>query len=299
MARVQYFAFRIAHLLLSRLPLRVLYGIARVVGDGAYRRREAMRDAVASNMRQLIGPDADEDEIQAATREVFRNATRYYADLIHLGRVDIQRYYNERLDIQGEEYLTEALESGRGGVMVGTHFGNPEMSVQPLAAKGFSIMALTEPLEPKALSDFTNHLRSQHGHVYRSLGYEGLKETIRRLRNGGLVAILLDRDVTGTGVPMQFCGAEARIPLGAIDLALRTGADLIPAKSWRMPGYSFKIVVEPPLKIVRTDDYDADVRAIAERLLPIFEEQLRSDPGQWAVLEAIWKEPAPAGSAVQ
>lgn len=299
MAILQYYAFRIANLLLSRLPLRVLYGIARVVGDGAYRRREAIRDAVASNMRQLLGPDADEDEIQAATREVFRNATRYYADLIHLGQVDVQRYYDERLDIQGEEYLREAQESGRGGVIVGTHFGNPEMSVQPLAAKGFSIMGLTEPLEPRALSDFTNQLRSQHGHVYRTLGYKALKETIRNLKSGGLVAILLDRDVSGTGVPMQFCGAEARIPLGAIDLALRTGADLIPAKSWRMPGYSFKIVVEPPLKIVRTDDYDADVRAIAERLLPIFEEQLRSDPGQWAVLEAIWKEQSTEGSAVQ
>ena len=299
MATLQYYTFRLAELLLSRLPIRVLYGIARVVGDGAYRWRGAMRDAVASNMRQLMGPDAGEDEIQRATREVFRNASRYYADLIHLGRVNIQRYYNERLDIQGEEYLTEAQESGRGGVIVGTHFGNPEMSVQPLAAKGFSIMGLTEPLEPKALSDFTNQLRSQHGHVYRSLGYEGLKETIRRLKSGGLVAVLLDRDVTGNGVPMQFCGAQANIPLGAVDLALRTGADLLPARSWRMPGYSFKIRVDPPLKIIRTDDYDADLRANTERLLPIFEDQLRSDPGQWAVLEAIWKEQSQEGGAVQ
>lgn len=299
MATLRYYTFRLANLLLSHLPLRVLYGIARLVGDGAYRWRGAMRAAVASNMRQLFGPDADEDEIETATREVFRNASRYYADLIHLARVDVQRYYDERLEIHGEEYLTEAHESGRGGVIVGTHFGNPEMSVQPLAAKGFSIMGLTEPLEPKALSDFTNKLRSQHGHVYRTLGYEALKETIRSLRNGGLVAILLDRDVSGTGIPMQFCGAEASIPLGAIELALRTGADLIPAKSWRMPGYSYKIVVEPPLEIVRTDDYDADVRAIAERLLPIFEEQLRSDPGQWAVLDDIWREQPRQGSAVQ
>jgi KDO2-lipid IV(A) lauroyltransferase len=98
---------------------------------------------------------------------------------------------------------------------------------------------------------------------------------------------------------MQFCGAEASIPLGAVDLAMRTGADLIPAKAWRLPGYRIKVVVEPPLEITRTGDFDADVRATAERLLPIFEDQLRSDPGQWAVLEAIWKEQPPEGGAVQ
>jgi KDO2-lipid IV(A) lauroyltransferase len=295
----RYYVLRIAYLLLGRLPIRVLYGIAHVAGDGAYRWRRETRDAVASNMRQLMGQDAEEDDVQRATREVFRNAGRYYADFIHLGRVDVQRFYDEQLDIEGEEYLKDAEESGRGGIIVGTHFGNPEMAVQPLAAKGYSIMGLTEPLEPKALSDFTDKLRSQHGHVYSSLGYKGLKETIRRLKSGGLVAILLDRNVSGSGVPMQFCGAEAMIPLGAIDLALRTGADLIPAKSWRTPGYSFKIRVEPPLEIIRTDDFDADVRANAERLLPIFEEQLKSDPGQWAVLEAIWKEQPQEGSAVQ
>ncbi len=295
----KYYAFRLTYLLLGRLPLRALYGVARVAGDGAYRWRREMRDAVASNMRRLLGPDAGEDEVQRATREVFRNAGRYYADLIHVGRLDVERFYNQRFEIEGEEYLHDAKDSGRGAVLVGTHFGNPEMAVQPLAAKGFSIMGLVEPLEPKALSDFTLWLRERQGHVYRTIGYAGLKETIRRLKSGGLVAILIDRDVAGTGVPMQFCGAEASISLGAVDFAMRTGADLIPAKSWRLPGYGFKVIVEPPVEIIRTGDFEADVRSNTKRLLPIFEELLRSDPGQWAVLEAIWKDQPAKERAVQ
>ena len=295
----KYYAFRLTYLLLGRLPLRALYGVARVAGDGAYRWRRDTRDAVGSNMRRLLGPDAGEDEVQRATREVFRNAGRYYADLIHVGRLDVERFYNERYEIQGEEYLHAAKDSGRGAVLVGTHFGNPEMAVQPLAAKGFSIMGLVEPLEPKALSDFTLWLRERQGHVYRTIGYAGLKETIRRLKSGGLVAILIDRDVAGTGVPMRFCGAEASISVGAVDLAIRTGADLIPASSWRLPGYGFKVVVEPPVEIIRTDNLEADLRSNTERLLPIFEELLRSDPGQWAVLEAIWQDQPAEEGAVQ
>ncbi|MCH8815407.1 MAG: hypothetical protein IH957_10000 [Chloroflexi bacterium] len=293
----KYYTFRLAYLLLGRLSLPALYGIARVAGDAAHRWRRNTRDAVASNMRRLLGSEAGEDEVQRATREVFRSVGRYYADLIHVGRLDVERFYNERFEIEGEEYLHDAKDSGRGAVLVGMHFGNPEMAVQPLAAKGFSIMGLAEPLEPKALSDFTLWLRERQGHVYRTLGYAGLKETIRRLKSGGLVAILIDRDVAGTGVPMRFFGAEASISLGAVDFAMRTGADLIPAKSWRLPGYGFKVVVEPPVEIIRTGDLEADLRSNTERLLPMFEELLRSDPGQWAVLEAIWKDqPAEKGT---
>ncbi len=40
--------------------------------------------------------------------------------------------------------------------------------------------------------------------------------------------------------------------------------------------------------MVRTDDFDEDVRENTRRLLEIFEAYLRLDPGQWAVLEPIW-----------
>lgn len=285
----KYYVLRLSYLLLGRLPLRVLYGIAHLVGDVAFRLRSGTRRGVIANMRQVMGPGASEREVRLAAREVFRNATRYYADLFHIPHMDVHRFFREQVDVQGLEYLAEARDSGRGAVVVGIHFGNPEMAVQGVAAAGFTVFGLTEPLRPKQLSDFTDWLRSQHGHAYRSVGFGAIKEAMRRIKQGGLVAILLDRDVGGTGVPMQFCGAEAAIPLGGVDLALRSGAFLIPAWAWRIGGYRFRIRIGPPLELVRTGNLDEDVRVNAERLLSLFEERLRSDPGQWAVLESIWR----------
>lgn len=279
---------RLAYLLLSRLPVRMLYAIARAFGDGAYLVRAGTRRAVTANMRRVMGPEAGKREVRRAAREVFRNAARYYADLLHIPRLDIQVFSQDRVDIEGIEHLAEAHRSGRGAIVVGAHFGNPEISVQGVAAAGLSFFGFTEPLEPPALSDFTHQLRSHHGHVYRTVGYRAIKEAMQRVKGGGLIAVLLDRDVTGRGKPLTFFGAEAKIPVGGIDLALRTGADLILAKSWRLPGYRFRVQIEPPLKVVRTGDMDADVRALAERVLAGLEEQIRSDPGQWAVLESIW-----------
>ena len=294
---------RLAYLLLGRLSLPTLYGIAHMVGDGAFFFRRKARRGVIANMRQVMGPEASNREVRRAAREVFRNATRYYADLLHLPRLDPQRFLGEQLDLEGTEYLDVAQSSGRGAVLVSAHFGSPEMAVQGLAAAGYSIFALTEPLKPKAMSDFVNWLRSRHGHEYRTVGFGGIKESIQRLRRGGLVALMLDRDVGGTGVPMEFCGKETRIPLGAVDLALRTGADLIPAWAWRIDSYRFHARIGPPLEIVHTGNFDQDVRSNARRLLALFEGHLKAYPGQWAVLEPIWdkqdRSPAPTSRALQ
>jgi KDO2-lipid IV(A) lauroyltransferase len=297
----KYYVLKLAYLLLGRLSLRTLYGIAHFVGDGAFFfRRPARRDVIA-NMRQVMGPGASEREVRRAAREAFRNATRYYADLLSVPRLDVARFRREQLDLEGEEWLREAERSGRGAVLVSAHFGSPELAVQGLAAEGFRIFSLTEPLQPKELSGFIHWLRSRHGHEYRTVSFGAIKEAMRRLKRGGLVALMLDRDVGGTGVPMEFCGAETRIPLGAVDLALRTGAYLIPAWAWRIDGFRFRARIGPPLDLVRTGDIDEDVRTNARRLLALFEGKLRSDPGQWAVLEPIWKaeqskEPARSGS---
>lgn len=297
----KYYVLRLAYRLLGRLSLRTLYGIAHFVGDGAFFFRRNARRAVIANMRQVMGSQASEREVHRAAREAFRNATRYYADLLHVPRMDIHRFHREQLDLEGEEWLREAQRSGRGGVIVSAHFGSPEMAVQGLAAEGFSIFALTEPLEPKALSDFIHWLRSRHGHVYRTVSFGAIKEAMQRLRHGGLVAVMLDRDVGGTGVPMKFCGVETRIPLGGTDLALRTGAYLIPAWAWRVGNFRFRARIGPPLEVVRTGDFEEDVRTNAGRLLALFEGELRADPGQWAVLEPIWepkqqKQPAGTGT---
>ncbi len=294
---------RLAYLLLGRLSLPTLYGIAHIVGNGAFYFRRKARRGVMANMRQVMGPEASEREIRREAREVFRNATRYYADLLHLPHLDLQKFAREQLDLEGTEYLKAAQDSGRGAVVVSAHFGSPEMAVQGLAAAGFMLFALTEPLKPKAMSDFIHWLRSRHGHQFRTVSFGGVKEAVQRLRKGGLVALMLDRDVGGTGVPMEFCGRETKIPLGAVDLALRTGADLIPAWAWRIDGFRFHARIGPPLEIVRTGNFEQDVRSNARRLLALFEGHLKAYPGQWAVLEPIWdkdgREPAAKKSTVQ
>jgi lauroyl/myristoyl acyltransferase len=55
--------------------------------------------------------------------------------------------------------------------------------------------------------------------------------------------------------------------------------------------YRFEGQLEPPLKIERTGDLQADTRAAMLQYIERLEARLRAEPEQWAVLERIWDEP--------
>jgi KDO2-lipid IV(A) lauroyltransferase len=51
---------------------------------------------------------------------------------------------------------------------------------------------------------------------------------VRRLRSGGFVPLMADRDLSATGVPVTMFGEPARMAAGPASLALITGAALFP-----------------------------------------------------------------------
>jgi KDO2-lipid IV(A) lauroyltransferase len=288
---------------IGRMPLSWRYGIARFVSDRIYDWGPHIGKNVRDNMRHVLGPAASLEEIDRTARQVARSTGRYYADVVGMHRMNVQRFYERDLNLQGVEYVKAAQAAGHGVVLASAHYGNPEFAVQGLLAAGIKVFALVEPLEPPELGRLMRGLRTVHGHRYEPVSFSAIKNALSWLRNGGVVCILVDRDIQKRGIVIDFCGAPARFPTGAVDLALRTNAVLIPGWVHRREGYHIDAIIGPPLELVRTGDNDEDLRANTEAILRIFEVVLREDPGQWSVLDRIWPEglasPSPKGAATK
>ena len=82
------------------------------------------------------------------------------------------------------------------------------------------------------------------------------------------------------------------MPTGPIEVALRTAATVVPSFCARRDRYTIEAHLEEPLELKRSGDLEEDVRLGALAFLERLERRLRADPGQWAVLEAIWDTPA-------
>jgi KDO2-lipid IV(A) lauroyltransferase len=99
----------------------------------------------------------------------------------------------------------------------------------------------------------------------------------------------MDRDIAGKGEPMEFFGATARIPVGVVELAIRTGAALVPVMLYRA-GHRVDARVYPEIAYDPAAPREPEVRRVAERALRLFEQVIREHPEQWHVLDPIWPE---------
>jgi KDO2-lipid IV(A) lauroyltransferase len=270
------------------LPRSWAYALARLSGDAAFRLRPGVRRDVKDNMRHVMGPGAPAEAVRLAAREAFRNVARYYVDLIRVPRMTPDQLLDQ-VRLHGFERLKSRLDAGESVVVATAHFGNPELAVQVGAILGVNTLVLAEPLEPPAFARLMRRIRSTYAPRYEDVGFTGVAEAIRHLRaGGGCLAITCDRDVQGKGVPLAFFGAPARLPLGAVDLAARTGAVLMPGYC-RRSGHGFDIYFEEPVDLVNTGHPKKDALVNARALLARVEPWLRADPGQWMTLDRIWK----------
>jgi KDO2-lipid IV(A) lauroyltransferase len=296
---LKYAVFWVVFRILGRLPLGVLYVIADIVAALGYRLAGSARANVHDNLRHVM-PDASERKLRKAAKQLFRNVGYYYAELACLPRMDVQKFLDKQLTLHGvRELLVPTIQSGQGAVMLSGHFGNPELVLQAVIPLGIRGFAVTEPVKPPALARMLNEIRSSHGVEFMPVGVPGVKRIIKTLRSGGAVALMGDRDIEGPRMRLPFFGKETWMPTGPIEVGLRTGVPIFPSFSVRRGKGKLECWLEEPLSIERTDDFQADVRAMALQWIARYEEYLRREPHQWAVLERLWDDEAAVPSAPQ
>jgi KDO2-lipid IV(A) lauroyltransferase len=189
--------------------------------------------------------------------------------------------------IHGFERLKSRLDAGQGVVVATAHLGNPEIAVQVGAILGLKLFVLAEPLQPPAFDRLMEKIRSTYGPRYEDVSFSAVANAIRHLRDGGCLAITCDRDIQEKGEPLPFFGVETKMPLGAVELAARTGATLIPGYCRRADG-GFEVFFEEPVELVKTGRPKEDALVNARALLARVEKWIAADPGEWMVLERIW-----------
>ncbi|MDP2660606.1 MAG: hypothetical protein Q8R28_07750 [Dehalococcoidia bacterium] len=289
-----YIAFRIASLVLPLIPARVGYALFSRIGDIAYLVAKPARASVEANLEVVLGPSTDPARLQATARQVFRNASKNYFDLFrlpHLPACQVEKL----LTIHDWERLERAMSMGRGLILATAHFGNFDLVGQVLAGRSFRVTALAEPLQPPQLFRLVTSLRNSQGLHFEPVGPAALRAVIRALRRGEIVGLACDRDLQGNGLSLPFFGKETRLPAGAVFLALKTGAPLVPAFVVREKNNTFTAFVEEPITFGKTDSEEQMVRKGAGTMASLLEKYIGRYPDQWVVFESIWKQPQEAG----
>ncbi len=280
-------ALRALELLAGVLPEEALYALAERLAVVALPAAERRRLRVRNNL-QRVHPEWELPRLNRAVRRVFEEAARYYVDLALLPSLTPKQILDDRLKLRGLEHLQAEIAGGRGVVATSAHLSNPEAVVRAIAALEISATALIEPLADPRHREAVEARRGGAGVEFVEANARGIATCLERLRGGGLVAVLWDRDIQGGGACIPFFQRQARFPVGAVDLAIRTDSALIPIWQRRTRGLHFEVECLPPLQLLLTGNRALDVRTGLADLVALFEPILFEHCEQWRMFESPW-----------
>ena len=261
--------------------------VARNVFDAGarYAARGGGPEQLRKNLARVIGTTPAEvpDSLMRASVASY---ARYWREAFRLPTMN-QAALAERLDrvFIGAEKFDAALVGGRGAVMALPHSGNWDMAGVWLAQKYGTFTTVAERLKPESLYDRFIAYRE-------SLGFEVLPLTggerppmevlAERLEANRFVCLMADRDLTRSGVQVDFFGEPTRLPAGPARLALETGAPLHPAHVY-YDGDDCVVQIDDAL-----DTSSGDVGVITQALANRFGVNIAAHPQDWHMLQPQW-----------
>jgi phosphatidylinositol dimannoside acyltransferase len=282
---------------LGALPEPVAFGLANLVGEALFAVKADDRRMVSANLRRVLGAEADDAAVlDRWARRSFRAYARYWVEGARLGSTPAAEVEEHTL-VEGLEHLVDGMALGKGVVMALPHVGSWEYGGAFLATQDLPMTSVMERIEPPELFDFFVRQRAAMGLTVVPLDGASGNSVISTLRRGGLVGLLCDRDLPGTGVEVEFFGEATTMPSGPATLALRTGASLVTGAVYSGPGSDHRAIVEPPLDATRHGSLRADVTRLTQEIATRFEGLIRRAPEQWHVFQPLWLSDRPDEAA--
>lgn len=281
-----FLGYRSASLIARRVPGSV--GAAHLAGAFFATTMTGRRAMMGRHLRRVVGPHLEGMALEAAVNRAFLSYARSWRESFRLPELSSEEL-EAHMSFTGFEHLVAALARRRGLILALPHLGTWDYGGAWMAAVGYPMTVVVEPLPGDELFEWFSELRRSIGLTVVPLGPRATATLIATLRAGGIVGLISDRDITRRGLPVRFFGEQTTLPAGPATLALRTGAALVPVAVYDDPGGRHRAVIRPPLDVRRTDGpLSGDVSRITQALAGEMEELIRQAPEQWHLFQPNW-----------
>lgn len=230
-------------------------------------------------------PNLTSLDLEILVVDAMRSYMRYWCDTFRFPDWSQQRVVTT-VSVTNEHLLMDAIAAKTGVIVALPHAGNWDHAGAYFCANGVRLVTVAERLKPEKLFLKFLGYRESMGMEVLPLDGRVLDTLAHRLNEGALVALVADRDLSRSGIEVNFFGGPARMPAGPALLALRTKAPLITAfVSYTHTGIhiDFNTVVLPA-----SGDEKEMVQEIVQMTAQQFESGIAQAPQDWHMLQRIW-----------
>jgi phosphatidylinositol dimannoside acyltransferase len=308
--RLTGYAYQLGWKLICRLPESWARWAFSEVADIAWRRQGPKIQVLEANLRRVLsyspgrpvvdgpvvdgpvvdGPVVDGKELRALSRAALHSYARYWLEVFRLPTIPIERIVSGmHIDPEGEAAMFACLKAGRGVVIALPHMGNFEQAGAWVVARGAgTFTTVAERLRPESVYEAFVRFRQSLGMEVLPLtgGHSPFGTLAQRLRAGGLVCLVSDRDLKETGVEVEMFGEQARIAATAA-LALHTGAALMPVGTW-FEGDDWGAHIYEEIPVPASGTRAEKVAEMSQQMARVFEQAIAEHPQDWHMLQRVF-----------
>jgi lauroyl/myristoyl acyltransferase len=266
----------------------VLRQICRVIAELYYQLHSARRAVVIRNLLPAF-----EGDRAGATRGAHALFRQFAVKMLELWRfergVAVGSWFTAGIDWN---ILEEAARRGKGVLLVTPHLGNWELGGALLAERGYPLLVLTQAEPGEGLTEMRQAARSRRGIETLVIGSDGFEfvDIIKRLQDGAIVALLLDRPPAAKAVTVELFGRPFRASVAPAELARASGCAILGVTVVRKSnGYAARILPEFQYDRSALGNREAR-RQLTQALLRAFEPEIRQHPDQWFHFVPVWPE---------
>ncbi len=268
------------------LPEPAAYAVFNQAADAIWRRRGGGVRQLERNQAR-IHPDASPADLRELSRLGLRSYLRYWCDAFRLPTWSHERIRTTfRLD--GVEALDDAMRTGTGAIMVVNHGGNWDHAGAWACLRYGGLTTVVERLKPEGLYRRFLAYRESLGMEALPLGQPDVVRTLaRRIKEGRVVPLVGDRDISRNGVVVDLFGEPASLPAGPAMLGLLTGAPVLPV-TLRYEGPMAVGTVAARVPVPESGDRAEKIREMTQGIAAAFEAGLRRDSVDWHMMQPVW-----------
>ena len=266
------------------LPERTAYRLAYAAADFVTKRKGKNVSRLRSNL-QRTKPNMTELDLDLLLIDAMRSYMRYWCDTFRFPDWSPERV-RETVSVTNEHLLLDAISAKTGVIVTLPHAGNWDHAGAYFCGKGINLVTVVEHLKPEKL--FLKFLSYRQAMGMEVLPLDGrvLGTLEQRLRQGALVALIADRDLSRSGIAVTFFGAPSRMPPGPAILALKTDAPLITAfVSYTETGIHIDF---NEVSLPTSGSDEEKISHIVQDMAQQFEVGITAHPEDWHMLQRIW-----------
>ena len=284
---LEYIPFIAIASLVRALPRSLALALGKRLGQCA-QRIQGRRVNIARKNLQHAFPEMSSQEVSKTIVEMFKHLGISFIDMLRVdqyrGQQDIDRYFK----INDKEYLSEALELGRGCIVLSAHLGFWEAGSFFMPQLGFATEIVAKPMRNPLVDDYFSRIRRSNGNQIIN-SRKGARGILKSLQNNHAVCILLDQHLKGQGsVAAPFFGRLAHTTTIITQLATRYQIPIVAAFSYRLPDNTYQCHFEK-MFILEGDLSEENILTNTTLLNQRIEAGIRHDISQWFWLHRRWR----------